>query len=403
VENVELSLSTFNGCRYCPDRKHLFSSDNEEIKIRNRSLDVFLYLAQNSPSLVSHDSIYKAVWKNTVVTRDSLHQCVKDIRRALKDEDKRVLQTVPRRGFRLVPDVTHDLADVPRTISFPNEELDYAISSDNTKLAWRQIGEGIPLLKASNWIADVDMVAGKLLYSHFYSWLASRSTFIRFDQRGTGLSDRHAEDLSIDLMVDDMDAVAQAAGANKFFLFGASQGAAYCLAYAHRFPEKVLGLIFRGAMIVGPGASGDPQRSKWFDTARTVVQNGWDSGDHGYRRYFSSRIAAEASPDVLQDLDEIQRLSISADMIIKNFEFLDQLDLQPIAAQTKHPTLIMHSKGDVMVPFSEGRRVHRLMPHAEFVTLDGSNHAVLPNTSAFTQVCDSMDAFMQNIISEHKP
>ena len=102
---------------------------------------------------------------------------------------------------------------------------------------------------------------------------------------------------------------------------------------------------------------------------------------------------------MLHDLDEIQRLSVSADMIIKNFEYLDQLDLQPIAAQTRHPTLILHSKDDVMVPFSEGRRLHRLIPHAEFVTLDGSNHSVLPNTPAFRQICDSMDAFMKKVTS----
>ena len=388
---------TFNGCWFCPEKQQLYSESGTEIPIRNQAIRVFQFLAKKPNHTISSEELESSVWRDVVVTRDSLHHCISEIRQAIDDHERRVLRTVHRRGYQLVPDkvleVSKHVSAGEGAIDSLSAEIFCVNSVDGTRVAWREIGQGIPLLKAPNWIADVDMAAGNQAYSPFYVWLASRYRFIRFDQRGTGLSDRNVSDLSIDLMVEDMDAVASAAGIERFFLLGASQGAAYSIAYAHKYPEKVLGLIFRGGMVVGPGASGDPAFSKWLDTARTVVKNGWDSGDHAYRRYFSSRIAADASVDVLRDLDELQRLSVSAEMVIRIFEFLDQLDLQHFATQVGLPTLIMHSKDDVMVPYSESRRLHRLMPHARFVTLEGVNHAVLPDTIAFKQVCQAMESF----------
>lgn len=390
---ISPDVESYNGYYYCSNKNKLLDSSGVEVELRNKSLTVFLYLAKNSSSILTYDDIQKNVWKHTVVTRDSIHQCVRDIRKALKDENQQVLRTVSRRGYQLIADKT--LSDNP--IPHPIEEVGEAHSTDGTRIVWRKVGSGIPLLKASNWIADVDMAGGNRVYSEFYRWLASATTFVRYDQRGTGLSERNSNNLSIEAMIEDIDAVAVSTGIEKFFLFGASQGAAFSIAYADRFPDKVLGLIFRGGMVVGPGASGEPAYAKWLDTARTVVKNGWDSGDHGYRRYFSSRIAAEGSVDILQDLDELQRLSVTADTVIANFEFMDTIDLQSIASKISHPTLIMHSEHDVMVPFKEGRRLHRLMPHASFVTLDGSNHAVLPGTRAFTQACNAIESFIGHV------
>lgn len=390
--------ATYKGCWFCEEKQWLVSSCGLQIPIRNRALQVFLFLASKPNSVITSQEIESTVWKELVVTKDSLHQAIREIRKSIGDTERQVLKTIHRRGYQLIPD-----AEVPIKTSHADAAkihsttIQNTLSADQTKIAWRKIGNGQPILKASNWIADVDMAAGKLMYSEFYTWLASSYTFVRFDQRGTGLSDRNANDFSIDIMVADMKAIADAAKLDKFFLFGASQGAAYCIAFAKKYPERVLGLIFRGGMVVGPGASGDPAYKKWLDTAKTVVQNGWDSGDHAYRRYFSSRIAAEADADVLADLDEIQRLSISADKVIRIFEFIDRMDLQNVASEIDLPTLIMHSRDDVMVPFSEGRRLHRLMPHARFVTLDGANHAVLPGTPAFNQVCEAMSSFIDKV------
>ncbi len=71
----------------------------DELKLRPKSFDVLKYFAENSGRLISKDELIEAVWHETAVTDDSLVQCLKDIRRALKDNGQRIIKTVPRRGY----------------------------------------------------------------------------------------------------------------------------------------------------------------------------------------------------------------------------------------------------------------------------------------------------------------
>lgn len=81
----------------------LRTADGEYVELRPRSLAVLRLLAENAGRLVTKDEVIATVWGDVVVTDDSLTQCIADIRKAIGDEDRRVLRTVPRRGYLLVP------------------------------------------------------------------------------------------------------------------------------------------------------------------------------------------------------------------------------------------------------------------------------------------------------------
>jgi TolB-like protein len=81
----------------------LRSRSGDHVDLRPRSYAVLRLLAENAGRLVTKDAIIAKVWDDVAVTEDSLTQCIADIRKAIGDDDRRVLRTVPRKGYFLVP------------------------------------------------------------------------------------------------------------------------------------------------------------------------------------------------------------------------------------------------------------------------------------------------------------
>lgn len=212
----------------------------EESALRPQSARLLAELARTPGTARSKDDLMDAIWGDIRVEEGSLTQCVADIRRALGEEGRGILQTLPRFGYRLnAPD---SAGPAPDTDPFPDPRplddapIRFATSADGVRLAWTASGTGPPMLKAPSWISNIEMEARSLIFTPFYRWLGEWVRLVRFDQRGTSLSDRVTGRLSIDDMVEDMRAVADAAGIDRFYLFGPSQGVAFAVAFAHRYP-----------------------------------------------------------------------------------------------------------------------------------------------------------------------
>lgn len=88
----------FDGYTLDPARASL-RCGADEIELRPKSFDVLRYLVENPGRVASKDEIFAAVWSNVIVTDDSLVQCIREIRQALKDDAQRLIKTIPRRGY----------------------------------------------------------------------------------------------------------------------------------------------------------------------------------------------------------------------------------------------------------------------------------------------------------------
>lgn len=88
--------------RFDPGAGSLAGPDGRDIALRPQSLDVLRVLAARVGTVVGKDTLMAEVWGDVAVTDDSLTQCIADIRRALEDRDHRIVQTVPKKGYRLV-------------------------------------------------------------------------------------------------------------------------------------------------------------------------------------------------------------------------------------------------------------------------------------------------------------
>lgn len=338
-----------------------------------------------------------AVWADIAVTESSLAQCVADIRRALGDEDRRVLQTQPKSGYRLVAPADVAAAGELAVEPLDDDPIRFAVSSDDVRLAWTASGSGPPMLKAPSWISNVEMEAQSLIFTRFYRWLGERVRLIRFDQRGTSMSDRVDGALSIDDMVEDMRAVAYAAGVDRFLFFGPSQGVAFAIAFARRYPERVIGINGRGGFGRGWLVSGDEAEVRKYEGSKALIVAGWNDPNPEYRRFFTARLIPDCSAEAAREFDEMQGRACDAAAILANLELMVSIDIEDLAHEVATPALLLHSRGDRSVASEEGRRLAAAMPNAELVLLDDDNHIFLPGTSGFDQATRAIDRFLRGI------
>ena len=122
------------------------------------------------------------------------------------------------------------------------QQIHFCTTDDSVRIAYATVGEGPPLVKAANWLSHLEFDWSSPIWRHLLAEFARDHRFIRYDERGNGLSDWKVADLSFDAWVEDLESVVEAAGVDRFPLLGISQGGAVAIAYAVRYPERVSAL-----------------------------------------------------------------------------------------------------------------------------------------------------------------
>ena len=103
------------------------------------------------------------------------------------------------------------------------QSVRFCSASDGTRLAYSVVGDGPPLVKVANWLNHLEFDFDSPVWRHWIAGFAEERSLLRYDERGNGLSDWHAE-LGFEAFVDDLESVVDAAGLDRFDMFGISQG-----------------------------------------------------------------------------------------------------------------------------------------------------------------------------------
>jgi pimeloyl-ACP methyl ester carboxylesterase/DNA-binding CsgD family transcriptional regulator len=275
------------------------------------------------------------------------------------------------------------------------QDVRFCTSSDGVRLAYAAIGQGPPLVKAPNWLSHLEYEWKSPLWRHWLEGLSRRHTFIRYDARGCGLSDRDPAEVSLEAWVRDLEAVVDAAKLERFPLLGLSQGASIAIAYANRHPERVSHLILcggfaRGRLMRGYGQAG-------IDEAillRKLIELGWGTSNRAFRQVFATQFLPGGSPEMVEEFDALQRHSSGAHDAVRIVDVAMQTDVSELARKVKCPTLVMHATNDMRIPFEEGRILASLIPGARFVPLEGPNHFLLEEEPAWAQFLEAFEAFL---------
>ena len=216
------------------------------------------------------------------------------------------------------------------------------------------------------------------VWRHLILGMASRHKFIRYDGRGTGLSQRDAVDISMDRWVSDLECVVDSLSLERFILLGVSQGGAISIEYAARHPDRVSHLIIHGAYARGFRHRENPDKQRQFvELNRALVREGWGSEHDAYRQWFTSQFIPEGTAEQSRWFNDLERVSATPEMMERFVIELSEINVTDFLPKVKAPTLVTHCKGDVRVPFALGQEIAAGIPGAKFVPLDSRNHVFL--------------------------
>jgi pimeloyl-ACP methyl ester carboxylesterase/DNA-binding CsgD family transcriptional regulator len=275
------------------------------------------------------------------------------------------------------------------------QRVQFCRAPDGVRLAYAVHGDGPVLLRAGTWLTHLEYDWRSPLWRHWLSELGRASTVVRYDERGCGMSERELGDhgLSLDAWVADLEAVADAAGAERFDLWGISQGAAIAVEFAARHPRRVRRLVLFGGYARGRARRGATGRAEAEVRAR-LVATAWGSPDPAFRRRFAQLLMQDATEAEIEPIEELQRRSATAPTAARIMAARAELDVSRSAAQVTAPTLVLHAHDDALVPLAAGVELAELIPGAELVVLDGRNHLLRSDEQAWPLVTARMNAFL---------
>ena len=272
------------------------------------------------------------------------------------------------------------------------QQVRFCTSFDGTRIAYAVTGDGPPLVRAPHWFSHLDHDWTNPAFQPWVEDLSKRYAYLRFDQRGCGLSDREVPEISPEAHVRDLEAVVDAAGLERFAIFGASQGAAFAIAYTARHPHRVSHLILYGGFARG-WAKRDPATIAEHETHIRLMELGWDSADSSFRQVFATQFMPEASLETIRAFNDMMPLTSSAMNAAKIFLTNGVIYVEAEARQVRCPALVVHGTRDVNVRFEEGRLVAGLIPGARFVSLDTRNHLMPPGDPAWPKLLEAIVEF----------
>jgi len=246
--------------------------------------------------------------------------------------------------------------------------VQYAQTEDGLSIAYWAMGEGPPLILLPNIpLSHVELEVRIPEYRAWYESMIGFSRLVRYDNRGSGLSDRDVSDVSLEAHVRDLSAVADQFGGQPLVLVAPVRIGPVAITYAARWPERVSHLVFWCSYARGVDYFQSPlhqtlkaMRDKdWETYIRTLahVALGWEAGEPAlrYAAYMRECVSQEVAGSIFDET-----------------ETFDASDLLP---QIKAATLVLHRRGVAFPPIELSRGLAAKIPGARFASLEGNSLA----------------------------
>jgi pimeloyl-ACP methyl ester carboxylesterase/DNA-binding winged helix-turn-helix (wHTH) protein/class 3 adenylate cyclase len=431
----------FDGFRVDASERLLFK-ENREVSLTPKVFDTLLVLLENSSHVLTKKELMEKVWPDSFVEENNLAQNISILRKALGEgkEGEQYIQTVPKRGYRFVGDVTTSGAEDEsvivrertrarivverddeddrsppfgaRIIDVPSAEAIHQLEqrppetmyarSGDVNIAYQVIGDApLDLVFVMGWVSHMEYFWREPSFARFLLRLASFSRLILFDKRGTGLSDRVPINQlpTLEQRMDDVRAVMDAVGSERAALCGVSEGGPMCSLFAATYPEKTLALVMIGTYAKrlrdaeypwGPTAE---QREHFFE----VMRKQWGgpvgiderapsvAGDPQFRDWWATYLRMGASPGAAVALTQMNA----------------EIDVRNVLPSIRVPSLVIHRTEDQCLEVEEGRFVADRIPGAKFVELPGNDH--LPFVGDQDAILDEVEEFLTGVRHHIEP
>jgi len=277
-----------------------------------------------------------------------------------------------------------------------NQSIRFCTSRDRTRIAYATMGKGPPLVRAAHFLTHLEFELNSPVWAPWLAELSGYNTLVRYDQRGCGLSDREVAEMSFEANVADLASVVDAAGLERFALLGSSQGSAISIAYAARYPERVTRIVIYGGYARGfAKRNPTPEQVREARAMLELIELGWGRENPAYRQIFTSQFIPDSKHEQAAWFNELERMSTTAANAVRIISSWSPIDVTDLAQQIRCPTLVLHARGDVRMPFEEGRLIAGLIPGARFVPLESRNHVLLEGEPALARLFAELREFLR--------
>lgn len=269
-------------------------------------------------------------------------------------------------------------------------ETKYA-KSGGVSIAYQVVGDGpLDLVVVPGWVTHLEYAWEYPSSARFFTRLASFSRLIRFDKRGTGLSDRVAEPPTLEQRMDDVRAVTDEVGVDRTAVFGYSEGGSMSALFAATYPERTSALVMFGTFAKRiwdpdyPWAPTPEERQKFFE----AIETGWGgvvdlatlapsmAHDKRFRQWYAGYSRRGASPGAALALARMNT----------------DIDIRHVLPAIRVPTLVLHRTGDLDAKVDEDRYIAERIPGAKFVELPGTDH--IPYVGDADSILDEVQEFL---------
>ena len=274
------------------------------------------------------------------------------------------------------------------------QKLRFCRSADGVRLAFSSIGEGTPLVRAGFWMNHLENDLTSPVWRPWIDAMSEGRMLVRYDARGFGLSDRDV-DLDVERSLPDLEAVVDAAELDRFDLYGMAQGAVTAVMYAARHPQRVRRLVLQSSYALGWSRRNRTAEVERRKALITLATRGWKQSNEGMRSMFLGLYLPSADAEQANWFDEF----FQSMMVHPNVEplqrLLGEVDVTGIAENVIAPTLVLHPRGEMIIPLAAGREMAMLITDARLVVLDTSSHLVVPGEPAWEQMIESVNEFLE--------
>jgi pimeloyl-ACP methyl ester carboxylesterase len=251
-------------------------------------------------------------------------------------------------------------------------ETRYA-SSGGVNIAYQVLGTGPhDLVFVLGWVSNIEGAWEQAALARFLTHLSSFSRLILFDKRGTGLSDRVTEMPSLEVRMDDVRAVMDAADSDRAALFGLSEGGPMCALFSATYPDRTSALIMAGSYARRTRAPDYPwgptkeEYDAWIDQMRR---------DWGKPFGLDARAPSMAHDQRFRDWwSHYLRISASPSAVVTLTRMNGEIDVRHVLPTIRVPTLILHCAGDRAIDIGGSRYMAQQIPQAKLIELPGSDH-----------------------------
>jgi pimeloyl-ACP methyl ester carboxylesterase/DNA-binding SARP family transcriptional activator len=376
---------------------------------REEALKVRLSVLQRitlHPETSDHDAVrWVRDWhRSDPVSADAagiLARTLKRIGRVAEAEEvaQGFRRTIAEAGLARLPDL---LAEEPPATAqndpgslLRRQEIGFCRSCDGVRIAYACVGNGPPLVKAANWLNHLELDWTSPIWSKTFQALSDGRRFIRYDERGNGLSDWDVGEIGFEAFVRDLEAVVDSLGLERFPLLGMSQGCAVSIDYAVRHPERVSALILLGGYPAGWRIGASPEERERREAVMTLTRLGWGTNNAAYRHIFSQTFMPDGTPDELAWFDEFQRQTTSPENAVRFQDAFGDIDVRALLPRVTAPTLVLHARHDQRITLDQGRELAIGIPGARLVVLESRSHIILGHEPAWSVCMAEIERFLE--------